>query len=443
MKNKTLLVLSTAILQYTVLLGNVCREGADSLVSENSADRGVEAAPYIRQVLNADTDVAKKLVDLQKLSGTRITGDHWHYPRGETSKKRSRVEGVIEDIAVVEGEAEGIYRMAIRTGETTQSFLFSGTSSPAFSRLEIRGTVTDDMTASLQRAGRDSDHSPDLLSVGADTPPRVATYKNSLRTQRAVVFSDHRYPYYELSGDYGSPIVIGGHIWPSVTHYVEAHKFARPDGSYTKDVMRIARADTAVLAANMGRDRSVPLRHEWEEVRDEIMLRALTAKFTQYPHLRTKLLETGDAPIVEHTERDLYWGDGEDGRGQSMLGTLLVQLRDALKRGYLPNDTYPLAFRWRAALAHMREEVNPTILLAQEMVTRPGMDDADRWDALMMVDMAWKFFDADAAPGTPTSLRAGSGPGCSTSAMTTRHSATNLQKRACGSATESRPILRG
>jgi len=40
------------------------------------------------------------------------------------------------------------------------------------------------------------------------------------------------------------------------------------------------------------------------------MYEAVLAKFTQYADLRETLLATGDSTIVEHTENDIYWGDG-------------------------------------------------------------------------------------------------------------------------------------
>ena len=43
------------------------------------------------------------------------------------------------------------------------------------------------------------------------------------------------------------------------------------------------------------------MRSDWDTARDEVMLVALRAKFTQHPDLRTQLLATGDAPLVEHT----------------------------------------------------------------------------------------------------------------------------------------------
>ena len=81
----------------------------------------------------------------------------------------------------------------------------------------------------------------------------------------------------------------------------------------------------------MGRSRDHPLREDWEEVKVEVMERALVAKFTQNPELKKQLLETGDAYLVEHTKNDAYWGDGLGG-GENMLGRLLCKVRDEMKQ---------------------------------------------------------------------------------------------------------------
>lgn len=86
-----------------------------------------------------------------------------------------------------------------------------------------------------------------------------------------------------------------------------------------------------MVAARMGRDRSKPLRRDWEKVKDEIMRKAVRAKFTQHEELKKILLETADATLVEHTENDSYWGDGGDGSGRNMLGRILMQVRQELR----------------------------------------------------------------------------------------------------------------
>ncbi len=83
-----------------------------------------------------------------------------------------------------------------------------------------------------------------------------------------------------------------------------------------------------MIAARVGRDRSLRLRRDWESVKVSVMRDALVAKFEQHVDLRDALLATGEAKLVEHTERDAYWGDG---RGKNMLGHLLMSVRQQLR----------------------------------------------------------------------------------------------------------------
>lgn len=87
-----------------------------------------------------------------------------------------------------------------------------------------------------------------------------------------------------------------------------------------------------MVAAKMGRDRSRPLRPDWESVKDDIMREALIAKFSQHSNLRKLLLDTEDSHIVEHTKNDAYWGDGGNGSGQNRLGQLLMEVRSELQK---------------------------------------------------------------------------------------------------------------
>ena len=61
------------------------------------------------------------------------------------------------------------------------------------------------------------------------------------------------------------------------------------------------------------------------------MRAAVDAKFRQHAALRELLLATGDAKLVEHTDRDAYWGDGGDGTGRNMLGRILMAIRETLR----------------------------------------------------------------------------------------------------------------
>lgn len=114
--------------------------------------------------------------------------------------------------------------------------------------------------------------------------------------------------------------------WKTTEHYFQAQKFA---GTSHEEELRLA--DSPMEVAKMGRDRTRPLRKDWETVKDDIMREALKAKFTQHEDLKNILLETGDAELIEHTKNDSYWADGGDGSGKNMLGILLMELREELK----------------------------------------------------------------------------------------------------------------
>ena len=66
-----------------------------------------------------------------------------------------------------------------------------------------------------------------------------------------------------------------------------------------------------------------------------MMKLALRAKFTQHQFLHDRLLSTGERELVEHTDKDSFWGDGGDGRGQNKLGLMLMELRKELKHNQL------------------------------------------------------------------------------------------------------------
>ncbi|GAA5509351.1 NADAR domain-containing protein [Novipirellula caenicola] len=57
------------------------------------------------------------------------------------------------------------------------------------------------------------------------------------------------------------------------------------------------------------------------------------AKFTTHANLRDALLDTGDEELIENAPTDYFWGCGQLGGGQSMLGKLLMETRKALRDG--------------------------------------------------------------------------------------------------------------
>ncbi|WP_437290527.1 NADAR family protein [Sorangium sp. So ce406] len=119
---------------------------------------------------------------------------------------------------------------------------------------------------------------------------------------------------------------VDGRYWPTVEHYFQAQRFAG-----TEHEERVRLAATPRLAKEMGRDRRLPLRTDWESVKDDVMRRAVLRKFETHADIREILLATGDEEIVESSPSDYYWGCGAEGVGRNMLGKILMETRALLR----------------------------------------------------------------------------------------------------------------
>jgi N-glycosidase YbiA len=119
---------------------------------------------------------------------------------------------------------------------------------------------------------------------------------------------------------------IDGKYWKTSEHYFQAMKF---EG--TEYEVKVRQARSPKDAANLGRRRDFPLRRDWEEIKDDVMRRAVLKKFQTHKELEKLLLSTGEEEIVENASSDYYWGCGKDGTGLNKLGTILMETRDQLR----------------------------------------------------------------------------------------------------------------
>ena len=122
---------------------------------------------------------------------------------------------------------------------------------------------------------------------------------------------------------------LDGEWWPTSEHYFQAQKFATTDRPWFDKIREVK---TPKDAAKMGRSREHPLRQDWEQVKDDIMQRAVFCKFKTHDSIREILLATGDEEIVENAPGDYYWGCGKSGSGQNKLGQILMTVRDILRQ---------------------------------------------------------------------------------------------------------------
>ena len=95
--------------------------------------------------------------------------------------------------------------------------------------------------------------------------------------------------YSEFSNFDRYPIVIHDVIWYTSEHYFQAMKF--PHDPDQQEKIRTTKACHDIK--ELGSTRQIKLRSDWGEVKENIMMTALRAKFDQYPEMKTIIISNG------------------------------------------------------------------------------------------------------------------------------------------------------
>jgi N-glycosidase YbiA len=129
---------------------------------------------------------------------------------------------------------------------------------------------------------------------------------------------EHRW----LSNFAPAAIAYGNHTYPTVEHAYQAAKTNNDN-----ERRQVLACVTPGQAKRWGRQ--LTIRADWEIAKRDVMLGLLRLKFQQEPY-RQQLIGTGDAVLVEGNEwGDTYWGIC-GGKGQNVLGQLLMQVRSEI-----------------------------------------------------------------------------------------------------------------
>lgn len=128
--------------------------------------------------------------------------------------------------------------------------------------------------------------------------------------------------YQFLSNFYPETMEYKGEIYLSSEHAYQAAKATNKE-----DKKKVMDAPTCHLSKKIGR--SIKVRKDWDNIKDQVMLKILRAKFSD-PELRERLIETDGEELVEGNNwGDTYWGVCK-GKGKNKLGKLLMQVRDEI-----------------------------------------------------------------------------------------------------------------
>lgn len=127
-----------------------------------------------------------------------------------------------------------------------------------------------------------------------------------------------------LSNFYESSIWLDGDRYPSVEH---AYQAAKSGDVTTKKMIREAK--TPGVAKRLGQ--SCQLSGDWD-TRKVLVMRTLVREKFKNPLLRSLLLATENATLVEgNTWNDRFWGVCR-GSGQNWLGKILMEVREECKQ---------------------------------------------------------------------------------------------------------------
>ena len=139
-----------------------------------------------------------------------------------------------------------------------------------------------------------------------------------------TVINEFQNEYRWLSNFWPVQITFGGITYPHVEGAYMAMK--------TKDLeerKKIALISNPAQAKRAGR--ALKVREDWDKVKVSAMYTMLKLKFAPGSELATRLLNTGDALLIEGNKwGDTFWGVC-NGRGRNTLGKLLMKVREELK----------------------------------------------------------------------------------------------------------------
>lgn len=163
-----------------------------------------------------------------------------------------------------------------------------------------------------------------LKTLGMITKGSPYSTKKYGKKQNRILFKGHEHP---LSNFY--PIkglrVFGKQFFTSEAAY--QHEKAKLAGNDTA-ARRIEESRTGIQAMRLGS--SVKSPEEWPTQRIKVMERVIHAKLSTCKEARDALLDSGTCEIVEDTSHP-FWACGLDGRGQNMMGKILMNFRTKLR----------------------------------------------------------------------------------------------------------------
>lgn len=157
--------------------------------------------------------------------------------------------------------------------------------------------------------------------------PRRSSPRTMVRPR--ILFYHKHDPHYGFTNFSEHPVVYKGKRYPTSEHLFQSFKFQDHRPNLAEHIRTCSERPS--VAFSEARRFQPEVRQDWKQVNVQKMDEALWHKFTQHSDLKSELLATGDAELVEDSDKDAFWGVGPDGRGRNELGKALERLRAKLE----------------------------------------------------------------------------------------------------------------
>jgi ribA/ribD-fused uncharacterized protein len=150
-----------------------------------------------------------------------------------------------------------------------------------------------------------------------------------IQPPKRILFYHVQDPYYGFTNFSPDPVEYQGKRYPTSEHLFQSLKFLDHRPELAEHIRTCSPRPRVVFDETHRFNPEV--RPDWLRVRVDMMDMVLWNKFTQNEHLKRELLSTGNAELVEDSDKDAFWGVGPDRKGENQLGKALQRLRAKLR----------------------------------------------------------------------------------------------------------------
>jgi N-glycosidase YbiA len=132
--------------------------------------------------------------------------------------------------------------------------------------------------------------------------------------------------YYMFSNFSSFAVEYKGKMWMTAEHAYQAAKFE--DEEVVDLIHKALSAHDSKKIAHAHKEKLNPV---WNSIKVSVMEEIIRSKISLHPYVKEKLLESGVREIVEDSDKDSFWGRGEDFKGRNELGKVWMRLRGEMR----------------------------------------------------------------------------------------------------------------